>query len=210
MHFSILKRTFLPLAIALIAFSATGCKHDKAVDNAQQEQVTAQTGKQTSKRPLTQIIPEAPDPVRFVNDFANVLQCDDSLENVLANLASDPNKRASELVQIVVVTINNLAGYEPGEYATALGNKWGVGSEERDNGMVILVKPKTEQSAGQVFIATGNGIEPIISDESVQRIIQEKMIPNFKEGNYDAAVAQAVNEIASFLERKNSTISHQR
>ena len=43
---------------------------------------------------------------------------------------------------ILVHTITEKGkGYEPAEFADRLGEKWGVGQEKFDNGIVILLKP---------------------------------------------------------------------
>jgi uncharacterized protein len=100
-------------------------------------------------------IPDRPVPPRLVNDFANVLSQIESaqLEDTLVQFARTTS------TQIVVVTIPDLEGNDPGDYAFRLGEKWGVGQKDKDNGIVILVKPKQGNSKGQVFIATGYGLE---------------------------------------------------
>ena len=57
--------------------------------------------------------------------------------------------------QIVVVVVDDLAGLEPFEYATALGQEWGVGKSETDNGVVLLIKPTGGKNQRKTFIAVG-------------------------------------------------------
>lgn len=97
--------------------------------------------------------------------------------------------------QIVVVTMNDLQGYMPFEVATKIGQEWGVGQEGFDNGIVILVKPKTGQSRGQVFIATGYGLEGAIPDATTKLIVENEMIPYFKQGNMYAGVMSAIEPL---------------
>ena len=99
-------------------------------------------------------IPSRPSPARLVNDLAGLFtdQQETELERMLVAFDDSTSN------QIAVVTVNDLEGYEASEYATRIGIDWGVGSEKFDNGIVILVKPKTS-SAGQVFIAVGYGLE---------------------------------------------------
>ncbi len=136
-------------------------------------------------------VPQRPDPARFVNDLAGVFQADraDSLEGRLAAYSD------STSTQIVVVTVADLEGMDAATYATEIGESWGVGSSDFDNGAVILVKPKNDNGSGEVFIATGYGLEGAIPDAYAKRIINEIMIPNFIKDDYFAAVAGACDKI---------------
>lgn len=136
-------------------------------------------------------VPQRPEPARFVNDFAGVFQAaqTDSLESRLAAYSD------STSTQIVVVTVSDLEGMDAATYATEIGESWGVGSSDFDNGAVILVKPKNDNGSGEVFIATGYGLEGAIPDAYAKRIINEIMIPNFIKDDYFAAVAGACDKI---------------
>lgn len=136
-------------------------------------------------------VPCRPAPVRFVNDFAGVfqaVQCD-SLESRLATYSDTTS------TQIVVVTVVDLEGQDAASYATEIGQNWGVGSEKFNNGVVILVKPKNDNGSGEVFIATGYGLEGAIPDAYAKRIINEIMVPNFIKNDYFTAVAGACDKI---------------
>ena len=131
-------------------------------------------------------IPQRPEPARLVNDLAGLFSAEQTehLENML--VAFDD----STTNQIAVVTVEDLEGYDAAEYATRIGLDWGVGSEKFDNGIVILVKPKTT-SSGQVFIAVGYGLEGAIPDAYAKRIINNDMIPHFMQNDYFGGVYEA-------------------
>ena len=136
---------------------------------------------------LSYAIPSRPDPQRLVNDLAQVFTSDQvsRLENTLVAFDDSTSN------QIVVVTVKDLEGYDPSEYATRIGLDWGVGSAQFNNGIVLLVKPKTYDSAGQVFIAVGYGLEGAIPDAYAKRIIENELIPNFRLNDYYAGVEAA-------------------
>lgn len=136
---------------------------------------------------LSYAIPSRPDPQRLVNDLAQVFTSDQvsRLENTLVAFDDSTSN------QIVVVTVKDLEGYDPSEYATRIGLDWGVGSAQFNNGIVLLVKPKTYDSAGQVFIAIGYGLEGAIPDAYAKRIIENELIPNFRLNDYYAGVEAA-------------------
>ena len=129
---------------------------------------------------FSQDIPPRPEPPRLVNDLAGVLTADQvqQLERKLVNF----NDTTS--TQITIVTVKSLNGYDKADFAYRLGEQWGVGQKGKNNGIVVLVKPKYGNERGQVYIASGYGLEGVIPDAIGVRIVNNEMIPNFKENNY--------------------------
>lgn len=127
-----------------------------------------------------QDLPEKPYPPRLVNDIAGMLNSSEvnSLENKL--VAFDD----STSTQIAIVTVSDLMGYEVADYANRLAEKWGIGQKGLNNGILILLKPKTDNSGGQVTIAPGYGLEGAIPDITCAEIIDNEMIPAFREDDY--------------------------
>lgn len=137
-------------------------------------------------------IPDRPNPPRLVNDFANVLNQNEynNLEGALEQFARETS------TQIVVVTVDDLEGYDPGDYSFRLGEKWGVGQKGKDNGIVILLKPKKGNSKGQIFIATGYGLEGVLPDAVVNgTVIDNEMIPRFKQNDYYGGLVNGLKVI---------------
>lgn len=140
-------------------------------------------------------IPEKPVPPRLVNDFANILSPDQqqSLETKLVAFND------STSVQIAVVIVPTLGGFEKADYAQQLGQKWGVGTGKFDNGFVILVKPKTGSENGEAFIATGYGVEQFVPDATAIDIVNNEMIPRFKQNDYYGGIDAAANVLISLV-----------
>lgn len=132
---------------------------------------------------------------KLVNDFASVMTTEQALELECAlRLYND-----STSTQLCVVTVESLDDLSPAEYAQQLGEKWGVGQSGKDNGVIILVKKKTKESGGDVFIATGYGVEGLLPDAICKRIVERTMIPKLKEGDYHGAIVDAISEIQKYL-----------
>jgi uncharacterized protein len=142
---------------------------------------------------IGQEIPERPDPPRLVNDFAGVLSSEEVLQLEEKLVAFND----STSTQIAVVIVKSLNGYDKFEFARQIGEKWGVGQKGKNNGAVVLVKPKYPQEKGEVWIQTGYGLEGAIPDALAKRIVDNEMIPNFKQGNYFAGIDQAVSTMIS-------------
>jgi len=140
-----------------------------------------------------QVIPEAPNPLRLVNDFAGLLGSQEisSLENKLVAF-SDTNS-----TQIAIVIVNDLGGYDIVDYSQKVAQKGGIGQKKYNNGAIIVLKPKTTESKGEVNIDVGYGLEPLIPDITTKQIIENEMIPRFKEDDYYAGLDAAVNTIMS-------------
>ena len=134
-------------------------------------------------------VPARPEPQRLVNDIAGIFSSvqTESLEHILVAFDDSTSN------QIAVVTVPDLEGYEPSEMAVKIGLGWGVGSKDFNNGIVILVKPKTRSSSGAVSIQVGYGLEGAIPDAYCKRIIEQEMIPHFREEDYFGGVTAAVD-----------------
>lgn len=139
---------------------------------------------------FAQKIPARPNPPRLVNDFADILT--DRQENALERKLVAYSDSTS--TQICVVTVTSLDGTTSDDFAYQIGEKWGVGTKN-NNGVVILVKPKTADELGDVSIQVGYGMEPYVTDAINHRIRTKEMIPAFKEGDYYKGINNAVDAI---------------
>lgn len=135
--------------------------------------------------------PDRPTPPRLVNDMAGVFDQNqaEAMERTLVQFSNETS------TQVAVVTLSDLKGYDAGDYSFRLAEKWGIGQKGKNNGILILVKPKTKDSKGQAFIATGYGVEGAVPDAIARRIVENEMIPQFKTNNYYAGVNAGVKVI---------------
>jgi uncharacterized protein len=117
---------------------------------------------------------------KLVYDDANVLTAEEEslLERRLASFADSTTN------QITLVIVSDLCGMDKSQFAIELGESWGVGQSKEDNGVVFLVKPKTPQSKGEIFIAVGRGLEGAIPDITAKQITDNECIPYFKKNAY--------------------------
>lgn len=134
-------------------------------------------------------------PYRLVNDFANIFT--DSQKADLEQILKSYNDSTS--TQIYVVSVDDLEGYAASDYAIKLGEKWGIGQKGKDNGAVILIKPRKGNSRGDVFIAVGYGLEEKLNDARIGRIIDNDMLPYFKTDDYYTGVKDAISSMINYL-----------
>jgi len=97
--------------------------------------------------------------------------------------------------QIAIVIVDDLHDYEANEYATALGRKWGIGGKEFNNGILILISTGGGDGNRDAYIATGYGLEGAIPDITAKSILNNSLIPNFKNGDYFRGLNESVDAI---------------
>ena len=142
---------------------------------------------------LAQDIPNKPANEKLVTDYTGVLSQSQqqSLEQKLEAFARQTS------TQIAVVLVKSLNGYDKADFTQRLAQKWGIGEKGKDNGILIMVKPKTADSNGQAFIATGYGLEGAVPDAITKRIVENEMIPRFRQNDYFGGINQATNVLIS-------------
>lgn len=117
----------------------------------------------------------------------------DRLEKKLETYANETSN------QVAIVVVDDLGGMEVADYATRLGTKWQVGQEKFKNGVIILiVDPTGGAGTRDAFIAVGYGLESVIPDIVAKRIVENEIIPEFKNGNYYAGLDKAVEKVIGF------------
>ncbi len=123
-----------------------------------------------------QNIPAPPNPPRLVNDFAHVMTADqiEQLENKL--VAYDD----STSIQIAVVTVQTTGDYAIEDFALKILRDWKVGNKKTNNGIVVLAAIQDHK----VYIATGYGMEGAVPDITAKQIVEDEIVPNFKQQNY--------------------------
>ncbi len=127
-------------------------------------------------------------PVGHVNDFAQILRPEtvSRLETALTEFERTTGN------EIAVVTISTRGPDETIEsYAVTLFEKWGIGKEKEDNGILLLIA----RDDREVRIEVGYGLEPEVTDIESVAIIRENIVPAFRAGDYDKGVEDAVTKI---------------
>jgi uncharacterized protein len=132
-------------------------------------------------------------PPRFLNNFSKVgiLSAADEAQ-IEQRLDAFEQETSNEITIVIVDEINE---DEPWHYATELGEQWGVGKADKDNGLVFLIKPTQENGGRQVYLAAGRGLEGAITDLSCHDIVQHEILPEFKNDQY----AQGINNALDVL-----------
>jgi uncharacterized protein len=133
--------------------------------------------------------------------FVTVLLPEDKRELVLPAAAETALEvklsayREETSNEIAVLVLDSLAGESIVEVAVDTGRAWGVGTEENDNGILIVMS----YSDQEVFIATGYGLEGAVPDIVAKGIVEEDIIPAFREGDYAGGLDAAVMSLQKHI-----------
>ncbi|MFM7233874.1 MAG: TPM domain-containing protein, partial [Flavobacteriales bacterium] len=63
-------------------------------------------------------------------------------------------------------------------------------------GIVMLIKPKTKTSKGEMFIAVGRGLEGVIPDITAKGIVDNECVPSFKQNDYYQGILKGVQVLS--------------
>ena len=97
--------------------------------------------------------------------------------------------------QLVVVTLPDLQGYDIADYGYQLGREWGIGNAERNDGALLIVAPNERK----VRIEIGYGLEGIMTDALSSIIIQNQILPRFRDGDMPAGIFAGTDALVQQL-----------
>lgn len=97
--------------------------------------------------------------------------------------------------QVVVVTVASLGGRSIEEAGVELGRKFGIGTRERNNGVLFILAPNERR----VRIEVGYGLEGTLTDAACSTIINALVLPPLRSGDFEAGIVAGVEGILSTL-----------
>lgn len=126
-----------------------------------------------------------------VVDQANVLSATEkqNLEQQIRNIY----RQGKAQIGIIIVPTTGQEGIF--DFAMRVAEQWKLGSAKQDNGLLIAVAVNDHK----IHIATGYGLEGVLPDIMVSRIIRNQISPAFRQGQYAQGLEAAVGEIERIL-----------
>ena len=127
----------------------------------------------------------------FVTDTAEVLSSEEetALENELAQYRDETSN------EIAVLIVNTLNGEPIADVSVDVGRRWGIGSQENDNGILLLVAYEDRE----LFLATGYGLEGAVPDIVAKGIIDEEIVPHFRDGEYAEGIQAGIEALQKHI-----------
>lgn len=108
--------------------------------------------------------------------------------------ASEAHEKATS-DQFVVTTLVSLQGNEIRDYGYRLGRHWGIGQQDRNNGVLLIVALKERK----VAIEVGYGLEGLLTDALSKRVIEEVILPEFRDGRMSDGIRKGALAILDIM-----------
>lgn len=139
---------------------------------------------------------EIPAPQGYVSDYAEVLSSA-MREQLTALLVELEQKTTAQIAVLIVKTTQPLDEFQ---YGVKVFDSWKIGQKGKDNGALFLVAVKDRR----VRILTGYGLEGILPDGKVGAILDEFVLPEFREGRFDEGIYKGVWAVALVIAKDAS------
>lgn len=137
-------------------------------------------------------IPSKPNPIRFVNDYSNLLKAGERarLDQHLRNYYDSTG------VELVVVTMPTIGNADPNAFSVSLFNEWGIGNAQDHDGILIFVN--TDSTARYARITVGYGLEQTLPDSLCKSILDIHLVPMLKQQKFYYAFLHTAKQLSSF------------
>lgn len=135
----------------------------------------------------------------FVTDNADIISPE--YEQQISELAKQIEQETS--VEIAIVTVKSLEGISKEDYAIELAEKNGIGKEDIDNGLLILVALDEREYRVEV----GYGLEGLIPDSSKVTIGTRILEPNFKQGEFGKGIYESLLVMQGLVKGEEEVLS---
>jgi len=100
--------------------------------------------------------------------------------------------------EMMVVTLDSIGGQNPKLFATALFNEWGVGPADKNNGVLVLVVKDTRR----IEVEVGRGLNGRFDRSWTESMIEQKILPRFKAGDYGEGLARGIDALSDRFEAR--------
>ncbi len=132
-----------------------------------------------------------PKPTDWVSDFASVIPADQQAQ--ISAICNEVKQKTG--AELAVATIRNLNGASIKDFANDLFKQWGIGEKGKDNGVLFLLAVQDRK----VWIEVGYGLEPILPDGKVGRILDQYVVPDLRNNDFGSGLLRATVAVASVI-----------
>lgn len=141
-----------------------------------------------------EVIP--PVPPHYFEDYTSSVNTEDAakLDKLLEDYERDTSNQILFVIYPVMESTDSIQSY-----TLRVAQKWGVGQQDKSNGIVIFVFKNEHTYFGQV----GYGLEESMPDSKLKRILEATMVPQFRTGNISQGVEDGIHGIIEGLKKDN-------
>jgi len=144
-------------------------------------------------------------PASFGQDLQEIPKLEKRVTD-LADLLSEPeesfitkqleNLETRKGSQLAILTINSTKPETIEQYSIRVVDQWKIGREDADDGVLLIIAKNDRK----VRIEVGYGLEGAIPDAYAKRIINNIIVPHFRDGDYYLGIEEAVETIIGLID----------
>lgn len=101
--------------------------------------------------------------------------------------------------QLAVLIVNTTQPEALEQYALRVAERWKLGRQKVDDGAILLVAKEDRA----VRIEVGYGLEGALSDVVSKRIIEETILPRFRQGDFGGGISAGVDQMMAVVHGEN-------
>lgn len=135
---------------------------------------------------------------KYINDYADVLSTSQRLE--MRNLFYSIDQTTT--AEMTLLTVETVAPLDMFSYAQEVFDTWGIGKADKDNGLLILYA----KDENKIWVSVGYGLEGILPDSKIGRILDETFVPQRTAGNVSNGIVLAANAYADVIEQNKDEV----
>src|SRR5579884_1316828 len=137
--------------------------------------------------------PSLPEPLGYVSDHAGVL--DPDWKARIRSVCQDLERKTG--VEMVVVTVPSLAAFRSAnDYASAIYQRWGVGSAQKEHGLLLLASIEERQAA----VTVGKGLVGRITQPLILDVGRQYLDPAFRDGRFGEGLYRTTVALAAQMQ----------
>lgn len=138
----------------------------------------------------------------YLNDFVGLFSQDEinDLKNILTELEKETT------AEVVVAIVNSSYPLTPQEYKTKLFDKWNIGKEDKDNGLLIIYF----LNENRIEVETGYGLEGILPDSKLGRLLDENYVPYRDNNEVSIGIINFTYEISRVIIQNKDEITSEK
>ncbi len=176
--------TILILLIIITVLISISCESDKSKNTKTEIDSVNETGEPDF---LTYVGDEFPKPIGYVNDYTDLI--DKSYEDKILSKIKEVKEKTD--AEIVFITVASIDGKSIEDYTLELYNTWEVSRY----GIILLI---SIEGRG-IRITTGYDMEKVITDDIAESIIDDVIMPKFKQGDFDEGIYKGIEKISGYI-----------
>ena len=121
--------------------------------------------------------------------------------NTVESLRNASDRFQSEGFQLAGAFFSDIAS-DPSQFASDFGNANGIGSANKNNGLVIIVlldRAGTDGNKPYIFVAPGRGLGGLLNDAKITKFREAFFNPLRAQGQWQQGLIQLSNKFADYL-----------